>query len=83
MKLLDKIEYVIFQLPLWKLASLLIFVSFLKIGVWYIPNLELSQSIAQNPFINPFSEPDEHYLFYTWLSPFLAWVMNAKSGLQF
>jgi hypothetical protein len=33
-----------------------------KTGVWAIPNQYLFLQMAQNPFVNPFFNSNEHYL---------------------
>lgn len=55
----------------------------LKIGVWPIPNLDMYQQMAQNPFVNPFGDPAAHYLFWNWLGPFLAWGIGATGQAGF
>ncbi|MGJ0485684.1 MAG: hypothetical protein ACR65R_14325 [Methylomicrobium sp.] len=35
--------------------------------------------MAQNPFINPFSNPNFHYQFWSWLGSFLAWLLGATT----
>ena len=83
MNLLVKLEGWIFKSPLWALCLCLFIVFFIKTGFWYIPNLELSFQIAQNPFKNPFSDPNAHYLMTTWLSPYLAWLFGIKTWFRF
>lgn len=80
---LIKIEKFIFESQAWKLILIIGALTFFKTGIWYIPNLWSFQLIAENPFINPFSDPNAHYIFWSWLAPFLAWIIGAKSKLQF
>lgn len=83
MNAINKIENFLFRSPTWKFILALFLLTFLKTGIWAIPNLWVSQIIAQNPFINPFYNPNTHYLFWSWLGPFLAWLLNATSAWKF
>ena len=83
MNLLSNLERWIFKGPLWALCLSLFVIFFIKVGFWYIPNLELSHQIALDPLKNPFSDPNAHYLMTTWLSPFLAWLMGIKTWFKF
>lgn len=82
-KLFQSIDRFIFFQPFSTFALTLSFFAFLKIGVWYIPNLELSQSLSLDPFSNPFNDPNAHYLFWNWLSPFIAWLLGIKTWFRF
>jgi hypothetical protein len=83
MFLINKLEKFIFESPLWLLCLCLFLLFFIKVGFWYIPNLELSYQISLNPFKNPFTDQNSHYLMSTWLSPFLAWAFGIKTWLNF
>lgn len=83
MKAIAKIENFIFESSTWKLILVIGLITFFKTGIWYIPNLSYSQSIAQNPFANPFPDPNAHYLFWSWLGPFVAWLIGATGKWQF
>ncbi len=83
MKILKKIEKFIFESAAWKLILVVFAISLFKTGIWYIPNFDASQAMAQNPFANPFSNPDAHYIFWSWLGPFIAWAIGARSSLAF
>lgn len=83
MNLIKQCEKLIFDSPLWLLVLFLFFVFFVKVGFWYIPNLELTHQISLNPFKNPFLDPNAHYLMSTWLSPFLGWVLGIKTWFKF
>lgn len=51
-----------------------------------MPNFDGWKSMRLDPFHNPFSSPDAHYLFWNWLGPFLAWrsrIHNEQSFLYF
>ncbi len=80
---IDRLQNFIFYCPVRKLIAILFSVSLLKTGIWYIPNLGASLLIAQNPFVNPFPDPDAHYLYWNWLQPFVAWLIGAKNFWQF
>lgn len=81
--ILKKVETLVFESAAWKLILATFLISFFKTGIWYIPNIEFSRLIAQNPFANPFSDPNAHYLFWNWLGPFIAWALGAKSKWAF
>lgn len=83
MNVISKIEKFIFESEAWKLILVISLLTLFKTGIWYIPNLGGPQAIAQNPFVNPFSDPNAHYLFWSWLGPFLAWLIGATGKLQF
>lgn len=83
MKAIDKIQKFIYESDKWKFVLIIVMLTFFKTGIWYIPNLDTYQTIAQNPFKNPFTDPDAHYLLWSWLGPFLAWLIGAKSKWQF
>ena len=83
MNAINKIEKFIFASDAWKLVLVISLLIFFKTGIWYIPNLGMSQSIAQNPFTNPFHDPNAHYLIWSWLGPFLAWLIGVTGKWQF
>ena len=83
MKVLEKVESFIFESPLWKFVLVLLSLSFFKTGIWYMPNLEDYRIIANNPFINPYPDPNMQYLFWSWLGPFVAWLVGAQSKWAF
>ncbi len=77
--ILLRIEDFIFKAAAWKLVTLILLVMLFKTGIWYIPNLDMSLTVALNPFTNPFQDPNAHYLLGNWLSPFLAWLSGIKA----
>jgi len=83
MEITSKVENYIFECSAWKLIFVISIITLFKTGIWYMPNLGSSQAIAQNPFVNPFQNPSAHYLFWSWLGPFLAWLIGAKGKWQF
>lgn len=83
MVFLEKLERILYESERWKLIILISIISFLKIGIWYIPNVNLSIEISQNPFINPLINPEAHYLFWNWLSHFLSWLLGATGKASF
>lgn len=80
MNAIKKIEKFIFESDTWKLVLVIMLLTLFKTGIWYIPNLNTSQSIAQNPFSSPLNES---YLFWSWLGPFLAWLIGATGPWKF
>ena len=83
MYMLNKIERFIFESVTWKFILVIAFLTLFKTGIWVIPNLMASQLIAQNPFSNPFQDPNAHYLFWSWLGPYLAWLIGANETWEF
>ena len=83
MKFLIGIQHSIFQRPLWQLVLIIALLVLIKVGIWYIPNLEMSLAIAQNPFVNPFGDARDHYLLGNWTSNYLAWLLHATKWLSF
>lgn len=68
----------------WKFIAIVLAISLVKTGIWYIPNFEASRLIALNPFTNPFRNwPDAHYLYWSWLGSFLAWTIGATGKWSF
>jgi len=63
-----------------KLIFIFFFViAVLKAGVWVFPAIGASFRISQSPFVNPFSNPGDHYLMQTWLGSYLAHVIGINS----
>lgn len=83
MNAIHKIEKFIFESDVWKLVLVIALLTLFKTGIWYIPNMDVSRAIAQNPFTNPFPDPNAHYLLWSWLGPFLAWLIGATGKWQF
>lgn len=74
----------IYETQRWRLVTILVIMSILKSGIWIIPNLSFSWMIAQNPFVNPLQQwPEAHYLYWSWLAPFLAWCIGATGKAAF
>ncbi len=84
MRVIDAIERFIYQSKPGRLIAIALAVSFVKTGLWYIPNIEASWLISRNPFRNPFPDrPTFHYLVTSWLSPFLAWCLHIRNQQSF
>lgn len=83
MKLIDRLSSFVFLSAPTSLIALLFTVSLVKTGIWFIPNIEASRLIAQNPFVNPFHNPETHYLLWNWLGPFIAWLIGASGAKSF
>lgn len=82
--LVDRLEGFLFRSSLHKLALVLAAVAVLKSGIWHIPNLDTYQQLAENPFAVPLPwEPGSHYLIWSWLGPFVAWVLGATGFTSF
>jgi hypothetical protein len=77
------VRQLVFDAPIWKLVTALLIVSVVKTGIWWIPNLPESRSIADDPFRNPFVKVSARYLYSSWLAPFLAWLVGANGNASF
>jgi len=85
-RIIHFIENFVYQSKASRLIGIALALSIVKTGVWQMPNLEASWVISRDPFRNPFTDPDFHYQVWTWLSPFLAWLLrihNLQSFLYF
>lgn len=83
MKALQYIEDFLYKSPRWKLVFVVLGIMLLKTGIWAMPNLFVSQSIAQDPYTNPFRDPMYDYMCWSWLAPYLAWVIGATGTNSF
>ena len=82
-KLADASQQFLFQSPVWAYIAAIHALMLVKTGLWAMPNLILTRQIAQNPFVNPFADPFAHYLFWNWLTPWLAWLVGASGEIAF
>ena len=82
-RLIAPIAQFIFNSSWWRVCAMMFGCMILKVGVWFIPNFGGYASISANPFSNPFDQPDAHYLFWSWLGPWLAWLLHARSFTSF
>lgn len=81
---LDKVSNWIFNLTRTKFYVILISILIIKTGVWFIPNLEIYRQISINPFTNPFvGNENAQYLVWSWLGPFIAWILKVNSFSAF
>ena len=81
---LDKVSNWIFNLTRTRFYFILISILIIKTGVWFIPNLEIYRQISINPFTNPFvGNENAQYLVWSWLGPFIAWVLKVNSFSAF
>jgi hypothetical protein len=86
MRLTNTIDQFIYRSKRSRLLGIALLLSFVKTGIWYMPNFEGWQPMAFDPFHNPFKDPTAHYLFWNWLGPFLGWrfrIHNPQSFLYF
>lgn len=86
MEIMNKVERFIFESRTWQFILVIAAISLFKTGIWYMPNIGISDVIAKNPFVNPFTNPlnhNVHYLFWNWLGSFLAWLVGATGKWQF
>ncbi len=83
MQFIDTIHRFIYRSSRTKLIAAVLAISFVKTGVWYIPNFDGWKSMRLDPFHNPFSDPTAHYLFWNWLGPFLGWRLRIQNDQLF
>ena len=83
MKILEITERFIFQSPARNLIIAIGIAMLFKVGIWFMPNLDMQQEIATNPFIDPFQEAGAQYIYWNWLGPFLAWLIGANKTWTF
>lgn len=83
MRPLAAIERFLFEAPAWKVVCATFLVLLVKVGIWPIPNFELSRQVALDPFANPFTIELQHYLWWNWFSPFIAWLIGATGPRAF
>ncbi len=65
----------------WKYLTWLAVVMFVKTGMIAVAPALLA--IVQSPYENPFGSPHDHYLFWSWLGPFLAHLLGADRPWSF
>lgn len=68
----------ILDTPRWMYLAALFTLLFARTGVSFVA--PAVAPIAQNPYRNPFADPLEHYLYWSWLAPFLAHQLGATDG---
>ena len=83
-KLNNLFKKYIFKLNIRNTLILLFLISIFKNGIWYHPALWNMLEIAKNPFENVFdSNVNKYYLYSSWLSPYLAYLLGIKSKFYF
>lgn len=78
-RVLQRAQQFIYHAPRWQLVCALLLGTLIKTGIWFMPNLDSTALIASNPFVNPFANPDAHYLLTSWLGLYGAWLVGATS----
>ena len=74
----------IYNLNIKNILILLFLISLFKNGIWYHPALWNMLEIAKNPFENVFGvEINKYYLYSSWLSPYLAYLLGIQSKFYF
>lgn len=66
--------------PRWQYLTALFSLMFLRTGVTFVAPVLVP--IAENPYRNPFSDPHAHYLYWSWLGPFLAHQVGATDAVS-
>ena len=83
MRFIDKICHFIYHSSRVRLIVAGLGISFIKTGVWYVPNIDGWWPMSLNPFRNPFHDPLGQYVFWNWLGPFLAWLLHIRNPTSF
>jgi hypothetical protein len=65
------------------LFSITFFIALMKSGIWVFPAIYASFVISQQPFQQPFSNPDDQYLMTTWFASYLANILGIKTLASF
>jgi hypothetical protein len=65
------------------LFSITFFIALIKSGIWVFPAIYASFVISQQPFQQPFSNPDDQYLMTTWFASYLANILGIKTLASF
>lgn len=79
MEVTARIERFLFDARPWKLLVVVFLLCLVKTGIWTYPNPNALFAMAQDPFANPFTNPDEHYMMWSWLGVWVAWLIGATS----
>lgn len=79
MEVTARIEKFLFESKPWKLLAVVFGLCLVKTGIWYYPNPNALFAMAQNPFANPYTNPDEHYMMWSWLGSWLPWLIGART----
>lgn len=83
MSVQDKFGHWLYKITDLHFSLLIIGLLVFKTGVWCVPNLMMVREISLNPFDNPFQDPNAHYLYWSWLGPFAAWLMGLNEPTSF
>ena len=65
------------------LFSYTFLIALLKSGIWVFPAIYASFVISQQPFKQPFSNPDDQYLMTTWFASYFAHILGIKTLASF
>lgn len=76
MRLIDIAERFVYRSDRRLFVSVALLLSFVKTGIWCMPNFDVWAPMRFDPFHNPFARPSQHYMFWNWLGPFLAWRLR-------
>jgi hypothetical protein len=80
-KLTDRLAAWVLDTPRWKFLSALFVLMFLRTGV--TPVAPALVRLAKDPYTLPWTDPYQHYLFWSWLGPFLAHLVHATTKPMF
>lgn len=80
-KLTSRVAAWCLETPRWKFLTVVFVVMFFRTGITCVVRDFLP--IAKDPYHNPFTNPYEHYLMWSWLGPFLAHLIGATNTLLF
>jgi hypothetical protein len=83
MRYIEKLDHFIYQTNRTRLITFVVLITFIKTGIWYMPNINGWWPMSLNPFRNPFQDPIGQYVFWNWLGPFLAWLLHIRNPTSF
>lgn len=65
------------------LFSYTFLIALIKSGIWVFPAIYASFVISQQPFKQPFSNPDDQYLMTTWFASYFAHILGIQTLASF
>ena len=66
-----------------RMFTITFLLAIIKSGVWVFPAIYASFLVSQDPFSQPFSNPDDQYLMTTWFASFFANLLGIRALSDF
>jgi hypothetical protein len=83
MRVIDIAERFVYRSDRRLFVAVALLFSFVKTGIWSMPNFDVWAPMRFDPFHNAFARPSQHYMFWNWLGPFLAWRLRIHNLQSF